>query len=382
MARSANSGWMKVLGASGALLALAVVLAVWAWRPGVPPLVHPRAADDALPVMADPVSFADTLSQLSRPLLVGLGVPERVIRIDRTPEELGSTVRWELKSDVPGALPLAVCNLELSRLARRLGGEVISATEDRTGRRLSMRIGMKGSGTNLVTLTSNPKLPRGTGRIAVIVDDFGYQDRGLIEGFYQLKQTVTLSIFPGQEQTAHTAMKAHEHGHGIMVHLPMEPIDYPRRDPGEGAIFVDASGEEIHRLTRSALASVPLATGVNNHMGSRATQDERVMRAVLEETRSLGFFFVDSRTSAQSVAFDTAQSMGIRSARNDRFLDLKEEDASIERALRALAKEARIRGTAIGIGHAKRVTLQVLKRVLPELEREGFTFVRADEAVR
>lgn len=373
---------MPALAVAVLLVGLAGALGYWAWQPGTPPTILQEEALDVLPIMADPVSFSDTLAVLSKRALVGLGVPPEVVQVERTPEELGSSVRWELVSDVPGVLPLAVCNLELTRMARRLGGEVIGATEDRSGNRLSMQIGMKGVGTNLVTLRRDPNLKRSSGRLAVIVDDFGYQDPSLIDGFCRLKQTLTFSIFPDEEQTSRTAIRAHESGHGVMIHLPMEPIDYPARDPGKDAIFSDYSDEEIRRITRTALSAVPFARGVNNHMGSRSTQDARVMRAALSEIRERGFFFVDSRTTSHSIAFDVAQAGGVPSGRNDRFLDLREEPEPIERALRALARQARIQGTAIGICHAKQVTLKVLERVLPELADEGFVFVRVEDAVR
>ncbi len=363
------------------LVLLAGGLAVWVWQPGgetaEQPVVQSRQVGPE-----SPEAFADSAAFQTAEALVGLGVPRDEVSVRRLPENRGSAMRWEVRSEVPGDLPLAVCNLELTRLTRRLGGEVMEGREDLSGAWLSMLLGLEGERTNLVTLRRNPDLVRTTGRIAIVVDDFGYQSRELIVGFCALKQPVTLSIFPGYERTAWIAEQAAAAGHGVMVHLPMEPIDYPERDPGPEAIFVEYPEEKIRALTRKALASVPHARGINNHMGSRVTQDRYVIGCVLKEVRSLGFYFVDSVTSPRSVAYDVAQEMGVPCDRNTLFIDRNEEEADVEQALQALAKRARREGTVIGIGHAKPATLAVLQRALPELERQGFVFVKVEGVVR
>jgi polysaccharide deacetylase 2 family uncharacterized protein YibQ len=367
------------------LLLLTGGLAVWVWGPSER-VADPGYAFEEEPVWragpGDLVAFADSMAHQSAQVLRGLGVPSDVIVVNRVPENLGSAMRWEVSTQVPGELPFAVCNLELTRLARRMGGVVLEARENREGNRLSMLVGLEGRGTNLLTLRANPNLARTAGRIAIIVDDFGYQDGALIEAFCALKQRVTMSIFPGFEQTTWIAEQAAKGGHGVMVHMPMEPIDYPHRDPGSNAIFADYSSERIRTLTRQALAAVPHARGLNNHMGSRVTQDREAIGPVLREVARYGFFFVDSVTSPHSVAFAMAQELGMPSGRNRQFLDRKETQPEVERALESLAMRARREGTVIGIGHAKSVTLAAFERMLPELESRGIEFITAAEAVR
>lgn len=380
MARKRRDLTVPARVAACVLVLLAGGLAVRVWLPSVETTKQP-AVEEVRPVVPkDPEAFADSVAFQTSEVLVGLGVPRNEIAIRRLPENRDSAIRWEVRSDVPGDLPLAVCNLELTRLSRRLGGEVIEGRENRSGARLWVFLGVRGERTNRVVLRRNPRLARTTGRIAIVVDDVGYQDRDLIEGFTALKQRVTLSIFPGYENTAWIAERAVAAGHGVMVHLPMEPIDYPEWDPGPGAIFVAYPEEKIRALTRKALASVPHARGVNNHMGSRVTEDRYAIGCVLKEVRSQGFYFVDSVTSPRSVACAVAQEVGVPCSRNTLFLDHNEEE--VEQALGALAKLARREGTVIGIGHAKPATLAVLQRVLPELEQQGFVFVKAEEVVR
>jgi len=278
-------------------------------------------------------------------------------------------------------LPLAVCNHALTQLARRLGGAVLEGREDRQGNLLSLRVGLSGMNTDLITLKRNAKLERRAGRIAIVIDDFGYQDKKLVSDFCALSQPITLSIFPGEKYTDWTAQQAKLRKHGVMVHVPMEPIDYPARDPGFNAIFSDYATERIQDITQNALTAVPYARGMNNHMGSRLTQNAEAMTAVLQMVKKQGFFFVDSVTSPQSVAFALAQESGIPSGRNALFLDPIEEEVAVVKRLYRLAEQARHQGTVIGIGHAKPITLRALQRVLPELEEQGFDFVLAEEAV-
>ena len=327
-------------------------------------------------------AFADTLTARAKAALIGLGVPGEAIQAARLPEAERDSLRWQIRADVPAALPLSVCNLSLTRLADQLGGAVLDGSEDRTGQALSLLVGINGEQTTLIALEKSAKLDRTAGRIAIVIDDFGYQDQALIRAFCDLPQPITFSIFPGERHTAWTARRATEKNHGVMVHLPMEPVGYPEHNPGPDAIFVDDAPEKIAALTQNALAAVPHARGMNNHMGSRVTQNAAAMKAVLQIVKQRDFFFVDSRTSPRSVAYAIAREMGIRSGRGALFLDLADDEGAIAKQLYALAARARQEGAAIGIGHAKRETLRALQRVLPALEEQGFAFVLAEELAK
>ena len=383
MARSQRSFALPVWIVPCVLVLLAGGLAAWFWRPQSQEYVLEVEVETRWKAGPEDVdAFADTMAVQAKHVLIGLGVPSEVIQVVRLPEHRGSHLRWEVRSEIPGVLPLAMCNLAMTQLAHRLGGAVLEGREDRQGNLLSLRVGLSDKNTNLITLKRNAKLERRAGRIVVVIDDFGYQDQSLISGFCALSQPITLSIFPAEKYTDWTAQQAQSHKHGVMVHLPMEPIDYPARDPGPNAIFSDYAAERIRELTKTALVAVPYARGVNNHMGSRLTQDAEAMSAVLQSVKKQGFFFVDSMTSPKSVAFVLAQDLGIPCGRNVLFLDPIEEEGAVIKRLYALAEQARHEGTVIGIGHAKLGTLRALQRVLPELEEQGFEFVLAEEAVR
>ena len=326
-------------------------------------------------------AFADTMTARAKATLIGLGVPREVIRVARLPESEIDTSRWIIRADVPGVLPLSMCNLSLTRLADQLGGAVLDGSEDRSGEALSLLVGIAGEQTNMIALEHDEELERTAGRIAIVIDDFGYQDQALIQGFCDLPQPISFSIFPGERHTAWTAQQAKEKNHGVMVHLPMEPMDYPEHEPGPDAIFADDAPEKIAALTQNALSAVPHARGMNNHLGSRVTQNADAMKVVLQIVKQRDFFFIDSLTSPRSVAYTIAREMGIRSGRRAMFLDLEDGEGAIAKQLYALAARARQEGAAIGIGHAKRETLTALQRVLPELTERGFTFVLAEEIV-
>ena len=369
------------------VLALAAGLAGWMrWRTVAAPTYKQDIALSqparwrTLP--AGPLAFADSVASRAPSVLKGLGIPEGAVSVKRSPAQTRGSARWVIAIAVPDGLPLAVCNLHLTRLARRLGGDVVEAVEDRAGARLSMSVGMDGVPTAQITLIRNAGLNRLPGRIAIIVVDFGHQDEALIRGFSALKQTITFSVFPDREKTAWIAEKAAAAGHGVMIYLSMEPLGYPRHDPGPNAVLMEHPPERIRTLIRMARASLPQAKGINNHMGSRLTEDPTAIGRVLKEIDRHGLFFVDSFTSPRSMAWSVAEEMRMPAGRNAMFLDRKETQASVEQAIEALAEMAGITGTAIGIGRARPATLAALERLLPELEKRGIAFVSAGEAVR
>lgn len=217
--------------------------------------------------------------------------------------------------------------------------------------------------------------------MAIIVDDVGYEAQPL-DDFIALRRPLTFSILPveGSRELAAACAAA---GFDVMLHLPMQP----RRaapNPGPGCITVDMTDREIAAQVERDLAAVPGALGVNNHMGSRATADSRVMTEALSALRARGLFFVDSITTGASVGEETAARLGVPHAARDVFLDTNFEaepktteefinDAS-ER-MRQLGGIARRRGAAIGICHYHARTAQMLGRLLPQLEQAGFQLV-------
>lgn len=211
-------------------------------------------------------------------------------------------------------------------------------------------------------------------RIAIIMDDLG---RGLHapQALLSLDQPVAFAILPGEADSAEVAELAHVAGREVLLHIPMEPQDYPNVNPGEDALLVTHSEGEIRRRLQDFLKRVPHVTGVNNHMGSLMTENRRSMTAVMEVVSHHGLFMVDSRTTGRSVVPEVADRMNVPWLSRDVFLDNDAEIEAIAVQIGRLVQRARKQGYALGICHPYPQTLQALGRELPRLADQGVTVV-------
>lgn len=225
-----------------------------------------------------------------------------------------------------------------------------------------------------------PKPVKRRGDIVLILDDVGF-DHQPLAGAMTIDPKVNFSVLPNSRNAAAFANELSARGFEVLCHLPMEPDDFPRVSPGPGAVLTNMTDVEIAEATRANVAAVPHARGVNNHMGSRATADRRVMSAVLGALPQ-GMYFVDSRTTAASVGETMARQMNIRTAARNVFLDDVPHEAAIRAQLRELEREAASRGVAVGIGHMYPATIKVLAQEAPLLRKSGIRFRRASEVVK
>jgi uncharacterized protein len=159
----------------------------------------------------------------------------------------------------------------------------------------------------------------------------------------------------------------------ILLHLPMQAGH--GANPGPGALTLAMSDAELAAATRAALAAVPGAAGVNNHMGSALTADERAMRAVLGVLAEDGLFFVDSRTTADTVAYRVAAALDVPAAERQVFLDPDPRPEAIRYEFARLLDLARRRGAAIAIGHPHPATIEVLREEIPRARSLGYELV-------
>jgi uncharacterized protein len=226
------------------------------------------------------------------------------------------------------------------------------------------------------TLTPNPSGPK----LALIVDDCG-QWVDIERGFIALPVPLTLSVLPHVHAGTEIAQEAHDAGKGVMLHLPMETLSGVY--PGPGEVKTSMTDAQVAAQVQDDLAQVPLAQGVNNHEGSKASADPRVMRDVMQVLAQHGdLFFIDSRTNAASVGAQQANDAGISSASRDVFLDNREDVAYTEGQLRAAAAIAERTGSAIAIGHPRATTLEAVRAMIPQLQAQGITFVLAGSLTR
>lgn len=217
-------------------------------------------------------------------------------------------------------------------------------------------------------------------RIAIIIDDCGYNlPRDL--RFLKLPIPITLSILPLTPHGKEVAAAAEAAGQAVMLHIPMEPQSSSAH-PGPGEISTEMTDEQIRTQLEADIASLPPMPGANNHMGSKASSDQRVMRDVLTLLKSNGMFFVDSMTAMTTVGASTAHEMGVPTAERDIFLDNNVNVPYIEGQVKQLEAVARKNGVAIAIGHPFPETAQALEKMVPELVAAGFTFVTAQSLVK
>lgn len=233
---------------------------------------------------------------------------------------------------------------------------------------------------------AQPKAPepaRNLPRFALVIDDLGYIQPELVTRLCSLPIAFSVAVLPYQEHTRESADIAHRLGKEVMLHLPMEPVGYPGpgRDPGPNAILFNLPEPEVRRRVRLALDDIPHRTGVNNHMGSRITPDRTRMGWVLKEIKARKFFFVDSRTEKDSVAFDVAEELSIPTVQRRVFLDddkaFPEMEKQWERALKLAEKD----GSVLIIGHIYPETVEALEKLVPRTKGQVH-FVTAGQLVR
>jgi polysaccharide deacetylase 2 family uncharacterized protein YibQ len=224
-----------------------------------------------------------------------------------------------------------------------------------------------------------PRLPEDAPRVAVVIDDMG-RDITRLRELLDIDAPVTIAVLPHLQYSEATAYEAHTGGRDVIMHLPMEPRD-PVNDPGAGALLTSMGPGDIREVMDRDLATVPYAIGINNHMGSRFTEDEQGMRTVLETVREKGLFFLDSRTTSRSVGVRLAGELGVRSIGRSVFLDNERDVNYILGQLSETVEIARKTGSAIAIGHPYPETIAALRLVLPGLAADGVAVVRLSELV-
>lgn len=218
------------------------------------------------------------------------------------------------------------------------------------------------------------------GRVAIIIDDLGY-DPGLNKKIASLEAPVTLAVLPFLPDSQEAVRRFKDRANfELILHLPLQPLSEEALEERMG--LIDMSREEVAAFLREALEEMEGAVqGLNNHKGSQFTSDPQSMRWLLEEVKERGLFFVDSRTWGQSVGYSLAQEMNIKTAERDVFLDVVDDPEEIRKKLSELEERARVRGQAVGIGHHKENTIQVLIEELPSLQERGIELVTISELI-
>jgi hypothetical protein len=218
-----------------------------------------------------------------------------------------------------------------------------------------------------------PVVPPGQGaRVALVIDDLGRRVED-VSDFAQLGVAISYGVLPFESRTAQVVEALRRRGGEILCHLPMEPSN--GADPGPGALTRRMNRQELVQATEWALDAIQDAVGVNNHMGSQLTADREVMSAIVEVLDQRRLFFLDSRTSSETVAYQTARELGLPAAERQVFLDPQSGPETVREQFARLLELARRRGAAIAIGHPHPSTLVVLREEVPRAVAAGYEFV-------
>lgn len=220
----------------------------------------------------------------------------------------------------------------------------------------------------------------GQKKIVIIIDDMGVSPR-LSNQVIDLPAPLTLAFLPYASGLPAMTERAKERGHELMIHMPMEPMNGDL-DVGSIAIKEAMSEDIIAQNLEKAFDAFEGEVGMNNHMGSRVTQNQTIMNQVMKSLLNKDLFFVDSITIQSSVAGQTAADFGLKYAERDVFLDHEETDMFVQNSLKRLEDIAEQRGYAIAIGHPKAVTIRNLKAWIPTLKERGFEIIPVSRVVQ
>ncbi|RPJ05109.1 MAG: divergent polysaccharide deacetylase family protein, partial [Deltaproteobacteria bacterium] len=211
-------------------------------------------------------------------------------------------------------------------------------------------------------------------KIAVVIDDLGGENH--ISGdLLLLDFPLTFSILPFTTYSRSLAIEVPRMGKEVILHLPMEPHGYPKVKPGEGVLLRKMDEESLLRQLSKDIESVPNIKGVSNHMGSRFMEDPEKLKIIFSDLKRRGLFFLDSRTTPQTVGLQTARLVGLKAMERTLFIDnLLEEDA-IKETLEQLIRVSLSTGTAIGIGHPHSATVKSIRQMIPRMREKGIEIV-------
>lgn len=385
--RSKSAGWPRsAIWIASAAVVLTLIL-WWVLRPGQPsPSSRDLGLEDALSTMA-----------------VEHGVTPEELEIDTEIRKVDDTfVRtWRLRFPNPASREEFIA--EASILGDR-EGVTVSDPVTNVGRMIGLRIdhGVEAFDLELgihrqaqtytnpeviaaptkpaPTATPRPDPPTGAkGRLAILLDDAG-QRMDLVPAAVELPEEVAIAVLPFLPSSTGAAVDMHDAGHEVWLHLPMEAVG--DSNPGPGALMVGMSDQELRDAVFMAINNVPHVVGINNHMGSKATSNLRMMTWVMQELSSMDLAFLDSRTTVDTVAEEAARAQGVKTGRRHVFLDNERTGDAIRRQLEEAVYRSRMEGEIIAIGHLNEVTIAVLAEELPGMAGQGVELVRPTALLR
>ena len=303
-----------------------------------------------------------------------------LLRSGATLDRMETGGQGELHMAARGEFPPAEAIADLDRRVRRISDSLRMEARPASG-----TIDITGEGLRVV-LSFSPSVEeptvtaKGKPKMVIIMDDLG-RDLASAQALLDIDLPVTFAILPGTANASRVATLAHRRGREVLIHIPMEPQNFPETNPGRDALLVKHSKAEIRKRFQDYLDRIPYAVGGNNHMGSRFTEDREKMATVMAEMKKAGLFFVDSLTTGRSVGFEEARKAGLPTVVRDVFLDNVQDVELISVEIRRLAALAARQGYAVGICHPYPETLEALRRASGFLRAQEIDMVPASQVL-
>lgn len=219
------------------------------------------------------------------------------------------------------------------------------------------------------------------GRIAIVIDDWGY-NRTHCKFLSELPIPAGVAILPHLPYSLDVVQCAVESGKEPMLHLPLEPHNMREAYEQDYLLTTEMSPSVVKKQLVKILNEMPGIIGVNNHTGSKGTEDDVLVTLILAEIKRRGLFFVDSFTSERSVCGEVAKKLRMRIARRDVFLDNRNERSAIEHEFANAARIAKNRGHVLVIGHDRALTLQIIKEQVKKLQTQGYEFISIKDYIK
>jgi uncharacterized protein len=334
------------------------------------------------PPVLDYTSMGNKLDQALDQVLVSRGIANKdIVKVYREEKKLNSLTWIQTTKSIRLSRDVELQQLagDLAKAVTANGARVLSLVVAEDGNALTLKAGIRDIILESLFLKRKELLKKY--RAAIVIDDLGY-DKKVAQELIALKEPLTFSILPGERYSREIANLVTQAGYEVLLHQPMEPLDYPKDNPGKRAILMNMSPQQVRAMMVKNISDVPYVDGVNNHMGSRVTEDETKMGEVLAVVKEHKLFFVDSRTSTKSVAYKTARKMGVRASYNMVFLDNENNVDYVKKQLDKAVAIALKNGKVVAIGHCERKeTLAALREKLPEFLKLGIEIVPVSQLV-
>lgn len=334
------------------------------------------------PPVVDYDRISNKVDQAIDQVLVSYGASNlNIIKVFKEEKALAKITWIQTTKEIRLAetIDLSEAGKALKKAIEDEGARVILMTLNSAENTLILKAGIKNVVLEILILRRKSAAPKY--RAAIIIDDLGYE-RKVVGPLLALQEQLTFAIMPGERYSKIIAEQVAKAGCEVILHQPMEPVGYPGINVGKRAILMKMDAQQIRQMLEKNISDVPYLNGVNNHMGSRLTEDAGKMQEVISILKKHHLFFIDSKTSTKSLAYQTAKKAGIKSASNQVFLDNHDDLEYIKKQLDIVAALAVKNKKVIAIGHCTRKEiLTALREKLPEFKKIGIAIVPVSQLV-